>query len=374
VLPDSSAPIYVAGPHGSPGRLLFCREGTLMAQGFDAGTLALTGDAVPVGEDLRNAYSFSASRDGTLVYLTAGGRNVQLTWFDRQGKTLGTVGRVRRTLGVSMRISPDGTRLAASRTEPGAQPDIWVVDLVQGSETRLTTDPATDAFPVWSPDGRRIAFSSDREGTANLYVRAADGAGSDELLLKTGERKSPLDWSRDGKFLLFNVRAAKSADVWVLPMEAGPGGERKPVPYLRTDADEGAARFSPDGRFVAYTSNESGSIEVYVRPFAPASPEASGTGGGKVRVSASGGANPQWELNGKELVYVTPDRKRWAVDVTVTPALRVGARRLLSEFPRGNAAMTVDGQRVLIGVPVGEQQPSATVVLNWQAGLKQSQR
>jgi dipeptidyl aminopeptidase/acylaminoacyl peptidase len=143
---------------------------------------------------------------------------------------------------------------------------------------------------------------------------------------------------------------------------------------MRTDANESNARFSPDGRFVAYTSDESGSTEVYVRPFDPASPEASGTGGGKVRVSPNGGTAPQWEPSGKALVFVTADRKRWVVDITVTPALRVGVPRLLGEFPRGNWAVAPDRQRVLVGVPVGDQRPSATVVLNWQAGLKPSPR
>jgi eukaryotic-like serine/threonine-protein kinase len=369
VLPDFSAVAYVRGADGGPGYILFVRDDTLMAQGFDTGTLALTGDAVPVGENLLNSGSFSASREGALVYLTAGGNNVQLTWFDRQGKTLGTIGRVGRTLG-NMRFSPDGTRLAANRSERGALGDIWVVDLAQGSETRLTTDPTLDYAPVWSPDGKRIAFASDRDGPGNLYVRAADGAGRDELLLKTGEEKSPHDWSQDGRFLLFSVQTAKGRDIWVLPMDAGPVGDRKPVPYLRTDAQETNARFSPDGRFVAYTSDESGSIEVYVRPFDPASPEASGTGSGKVRISLSGGGTPRWLLNGKELVYAAPDRKRWSVDVKTTPTLRVGTPRLLGEFPRANAAPTPDGQRMLIGVPVSEQQPSATVVLNWMGLVK----
>ncbi len=370
VLPDLSAVAHVPGAGGGPGHILFVRDDTLMAQGFDAGTLALAGDAVPVGEDLLSLGSFSASREGALVYLSGSGSNVQLTWFDRQGKTLGTVGRVGRTLG-NMRISPDGTRLAANRSEPGARDDIWVVDLAQGSEMRLTTDPTIDYAPVWSPDGKRIAFASDREGPGNLYVRAADGAGRDELLLKTGEEKTPLDWSQDGRFLLFSVSTAKGHDVWVLPVNAGPGGERKAVPYLRTDAEEFAARFSPDGRFVAYTSDESGSNEVYVRPFDPVSPEASGTGSGKVRVSPNGvNGAPRWEPDGKALAYFTADRTRWSVDVTTTPTLRVGTPRLLGEFPRGNRVTTPDGQRVLIGVPVGERQPSATVVLNWQAGLK----
>jgi Tol biopolymer transport system component len=188
-------------------------------------------------------------------------------------------------------------------------------------------------------------------------------------LLKTGERKVPLDWSRDGRFLLFHVFTAQGNDVWVLPVETTPGDERQPVPYLRTDANEGAARFSPDGRFVAYTSDESGSTEVYVRPFDPASPEASGTGGGKVRVSSNGATGVMWQANGKGLTYFTADRQHWMVDLTVTP-LRVGAPRLLAEFSRGVRATTQDGQRTLVGVPVGEQAPSATVVLNWPAGLK----
>jgi Tol biopolymer transport system component len=372
VLPDSSAPAYVPGPDEGPGYILFVRDGTLMAQRFDAGTLALAGDAVPVGEGLRSQFSFSASRGGALAYLTGGGDTAQLTWFDRQGKALDTVGRAGRAF-AAMRMSPDGTQLAAQRT-PGSSADIWVVDLVQGAETRLTTHPAHDRTPEWSPDGRRIAFSSNREGTDNLYVRAADGAGNDELLLKSGERKYPLDWSRDGRFLLFEVLTAKGYDVWVLPMDTGSGGERTPLPYLRTDTNERNARFSPDGRFVAYTSDESGSTEVYLRPFDPASPEGSGTAGGKVRVSPNGGTGVRWEPNGKGLTFTTADRKRWVVDITLTPGLRVSAPRLLGEFPRGNAVMTPDGQRLLIGVPVGEQQPSATVVLNWQAGLNPSPR
>ena len=370
VLSDLSAIAYVRGADGGAGHILFVRDDTLMAQGFDTGTLALTGDAVPVGEDLLNRDSFSASREGLLVYLAGGGSSVQLTWFDRQGKTLGTVGGVGRTLN-NMRISPDGTRLAANRSERGARDDIWVMDLAQGSETRLTTDPTFDYSPVWSPDGKRIAFASDRQGPGNLYVRAADGAGRDELLLKTGQEKAPLDWSQDGRFLLFYVSTPKGHDIWVLPMDAAPGGERRPLPYLRTDAQELNARFSPDGRFVAYTSDESGSMEVYVRPFNPASPEASGTGSGKVRASPNGANSAgRWAPDGKSLAYFTSDCRRWSVDVTATPRLRVSTPRLLGEFPRGNLVTTPDGLRLLVGVPAGERQLSATVVLNWQAGLQ----
>ena len=367
VLPDNSSPIYATAPGGAKA-LLFVRERTLMAQGFDGDKIELLGDPVPLAENLENMYSFSASLDGRLAYLMSGGDIAQLTWFDLQGKkeTIGNPG----PRFSQMSISPDGTRMAGSRGDPGGSGStIWIVDLAQGSEVRLTTDPSDNAVPVWSPDGKKIAFSSSRDGTSNLYLRAADGAGSDELLLKTGERKLPLDWSRDGRFLLFNSGATKGRDIWVLPMD-GPPGERKPIPYLHTDADESSARFSPDGRFVAYVSNESGSDEVYVRPFDPAAPEASGSGPGKIRVSASGGSGAAWSKDGKLLAYGTADRKLWFVDVTPTPTLRFGTPRQVREVPLGAAAPSPDLQRVLVDVPQNAQDTSIGVMLNWPPALK----
>ena len=164
---------------------------------------------------------------------------------------------------------------------------------------------------------------------------------------------------------------AKGPDVWVLPMTAGSAPERKAVPYLRSPSGEDYARFSPDVRFVAYTSDESGSWELYLRPFDPADPEASGSGGGKVRISQGGieGA-PRWEPDGKGLTYFAPDSKRWMVDLTTSPTLRVSAPRLLGQFPRSNVASTPDNQRVLVDLPATNKQPSAAVVLHWQAALK----
>jgi serine/threonine protein kinase/Tol biopolymer transport system component len=374
VLPEMIGALYVADPtagsNPTHGHILFFREGTLMAQAFDAEKLQLTGEAIPLAENLETPYSFSASKDGKLAYLTANDKT-QLTWVDRQGKTLGALGAVGRPF-YAARISPDGARLAAAHGAFTANGDIWIMNLAQGSETRLTTDSANS--PVWSPDGKWIAFSSGREGTTNLYVRATDGAGRDQLLLKTAEAKRPIDWSRDGKFLLFEVFSPKTAyDIWVLPMDAALANNgnapnaAKPIPYLQSPADENGARFSPDGRFVAYASNESGGSAVYVRPFDPANPTASGSGAGKVKVSSGGGTAPFWRADGKELMYTT-GRKVWSMDVTTTPAFHAGAPKLLFEGPPGVKAADPDAQRFLFDVPVG--QTSAKVVLNWRAALK----
>jgi Tol biopolymer transport system component len=339
-----------------------------MAQGFDAEKLALTGEPMPLAENVWTNYSFSASKDGKLAVQSGGGKG-QLTWLDRQGKALGTLGGVGHMF-QSPRISPEGTRMAAVRRDSGEHPDIWVVNLAQYSETRLTSVPANYSYPVWSPDGKRIVFSSEREGADNLYLRPADGAGTDEPLLKTAERKQPLDWSRDGKFLLFSVIAAKTGyDVWVLPMDSGPAGERKPLPYLQTNANESSAKFSPDGRFAAYESDESGTAEVYVRPFDPADPTASGSGAGKVKISATGGTVPFWRADGKELLYTGLDRKVWSVDVATTPAFHAGTPKPLFEVPRGATTTTPDAQRFLFDIPVGVQ-VSPRIILNWQAALK----
>jgi dipeptidyl aminopeptidase/acylaminoacyl peptidase len=279
-----------------------------------------------------------------------------------------------------MRISPDGTRVAGSRTIDGNS-DIWIIDVTQGgAETKFTTDPARDTYPVWSPDSTQIVFLSERTGIENLYLRAADGTGADVHLFETVERAYPGDWSRDGKWLLFSTFSANGFDLWVLPMT---GAERKPIRFLRnSSANEASPRFSPDGRFVAYVSDESGTYELYVKPFDPAAPEASVNGGG-IKVSRNGivwssgiGEGPRWERDAKGvvkgLIYFSSDRKRWLTDITTVPVFRVLDRHLLGEFLPGASwlASTPDNQQVLAAAPTVNQQPSATVVLNWQAGLK----
>ncbi|HWS90074.1 MAG TPA: protein kinase [Pyrinomonadaceae bacterium] len=357
--------------YAPPGYLLYAREGTLVARPFDADRLELTGEAVPVvkqiGVTLGNARAhFSVSETGTLIYRpSAAEADTQLVWFDRTGKQLGTVGAAGHYSDI--RLSPDGKRLAFRRldTENGAS-DIWLMELTRGAPTRLTFDPADDGDAVWSPDGGRVVFSSQREGLPNLYQKLSSGAGGEELILKTEDAKWATDWSPDGRHVLYATQGRQSNDLWVLPLF----GERRPEPFARTDFSEGGGRFSPDGRWIAYTSNESGRFEVYVQSF-PAS-------GGKWQVSNGGGGSPRWRRDGRELFYLSADGKLMVVEVDgSSDTFKAGVPGPLFE-PRVGAISgdspydaAADGRRFLIKVPVEETAPApVTVVLNWTTDLK----
>jgi len=272
---------YIPSEAGGAGWLLFMREGTLVAQAFDPRKLELSGDPVPVAGGVgsfpnANFAMFSLSATGVLVYRGEGLVHQQLTWFDPQGTSMGTLGEPGQYSNPA--LSPDGKRIAVVENGSQGNLDIWVLDAARGTNTRLTFDPAQDVQPVWSPDGSRIAFASTRGGGFDFYQKASDGSGDDQLLLKSDENKIPTDWSRDGRFLLYNATASKTGnDLWVLPLE----GDRKPIPFLRTEFAEGQGRFSPDGRWIAYVSSESGDAEVYVRPFSPNSSGAGSNAGGK---------------------------------------------------------------------------------------------
>jgi Tol biopolymer transport system component len=249
--------------------------------------------------------------------------------------------------------------------------DIWLFDLARGASTRFNVHSALDLSAVWSPDGRRIAFRSNREGAFHLYQKEASGAGQEELLLKTAANKCPTGWSHDGSLLLYQELNPKTrSDLWVLPLE-----RRQPSPWLRTDFDERNGRFSPDGRWVAYDSDESGRYEVYVRPLSPGAAAA-----GQWPVSTGGGEEPRWRGDGKELFYLGPDRKLIAVEVkTAGGRFEAGIPRELFTTRAATFhvafsalyAVTADGQRFLINTE-GEEAVShpATVVINWTAGLK----
>jgi Tol biopolymer transport system component len=261
-----------------------------------------------------------------------------------------------------------------NRGEQGS--DIWILDLVRGGSTKFTFDPAVDDHPLWSPDGRRIVFSSNRGGqVANLYEKASGGAGQEQPLLTSDHPKTPTDWSRDGRFIIYEDRDPKTGvDLMILPMT----GDRKPAEFLRTPFDERRARFSPDGKWVAYTSNESGLREVYVQSFPP--------NGGKWLISTAGGNQPTWRANGKELFYISPeaDDQFMAVDILSTPGdtdFKIGVPKKLfitnvltgGDVQRNSYDITKDG-RLLVnggyGAAPGQARSVVTIVLNWDADVK----
>ena len=363
---------YSPSPGGGTGHVIFLRQTTLMAQRFDPNKMTLSGEpvAIATGVDsfaLRNYALFSVSNTGTLVYRGGGsGTQPMLTWFDRQGNPAGTVGDPGDYEAPA--ISPDGSRVAVAMG-PAKSRDIWTLDVARGTSTRFTFDPARDDDPAWSPDGKNIAFSSNRGAQMDLYIKPADGSGEEKLLLKTDEQKSVDSWTRDGRFLLFDSDGAKTGgDMWALPFP----GAAKPVLLLRTQFSEGLSRVSPDERWLAYTSNESGDFEVYVRPFRPEAPAGSGA---KWLVSKGGGIGPLWRTDGKELLYLGLASQMMAVDIDTSKGFQAGTPRRLFSAP--TEALTTgwdlapDGKRFLFVAPpnAGRTVPF-TVVLNWAAGLK----
>ncbi len=363
LLACDSATIGVNSSAQDEGHLVFARQGALQAQPFDFRRNQVAGEPVRIAASVSfntNGFArFSLAQNGTLVLLEGLG-NRQFTWFDRTGKPLGTVGQP--GLWLANNLSPDAQRLVVELREvqsPNA--DLRLLDLARGTDTRFTFDPSNDTFPIWSPDGSRIVWSSNREGVPNLYQKAASGAGQDELLLRSDSTKRAQDWSADGRFILYR----ENNDLWVLPME----GERKPWPWLNTPFAESDGRFAPDGKWIAYTSNESGRNEIYVQSFVPGVPAS----GSKWQLSTKGGTNPAWRRDGRELFFVAPDNTVMAVDVTLGAAVNAGTpRELFSLRDRRanlNASLTVtaDGQRFLFAVDEATGLPPFTVVLNWMA-------
>jgi Tol biopolymer transport system component len=285
-----------------------------------------------------------------------------LTWFDQQGNPTGTMG----DLGDynSPAISPNGTHVAVARGS-----DIWILDVDRGTSTRFTFDPARDDFPAWSHDGRQIVFTSNRGGLGDLYIKPADGSNEEKLLLKTDGQSFRTDWTRDGRFVVFSRIGTKTAqDLWALPVPS----DSTPVPLLQTQYGEYDARVSPDGRWLAYRSDESGLPEIYVRPFDP-----SGQPGGGAKFLVSRGGPPSFPIwrNSKQLYYVTADNDVMAIDIdTSNGFLASTPRRLFTArgvtYVRG-WDLSPDGKRFLFVTPTGAGKVTPfTVVLNWAAGLK----
>ncbi len=359
-------------PTHPKGYLLFARENSLMAQEFDVSRLALTGQPFPLAEGVREslgaiASDFSVSRTGVLAYNEGSVGSYRLVWFDREGKQVGSVGEPGSHGAVS--LSPGDDRVAISQFVAAGSADIWLHDLARDVPSRFTFDPAGDLTHVWSPDGTRLAFSSNRAGAYDLYLKETNGTGQPELLLQTENNKGPRDWSGDGSSLLFMENSPDTGwDLWVLPME----GNREPIPYVQTRFSERMGQFSPDDRWVAYMSDESGASEIYVQPY-PAD-------GSKWQISTGGGLQPRWSADGKELFYLTAHGGVMAVAVENGDAFRPGTPKMLFRAPGVNNILgdvmfhydvSNDGQRFLIDVVAGQDRQSpVTVVMNWQAELE----
>ncbi|MBS1828867.1 MAG: serine/threonine-protein kinase [Acidobacteria bacterium] len=374
VLPDASSALYVPPQPGSGnGHLLFHRQRTLMAQPVDPSTLQARGELFPVAEQIgianRNFMQASVSTNGVLVYWASDlfRETGQLTWFDRTGKMLGTVGGKTSTRDLS--LSRDEKSVAVSRRQIAGNSDIWLHEFARGIETRFTFTDAANGNAVWSPDSRYLVYSTVGS-TAGIFRKETNGAGAEEKISDSStDRDFPLDWSPDGRSLLIVHGAANGADLWVLPMK----GERKPVPFLQTTFNEQQGRFSPNGKWVAYASDESGRYEVYVRPFP--------SGDSKWRVSPEGGDFPLWRGDGKEIYYLTPDRKLMAAAViegrdgiAVSVPQQLFATQMHprpSGVPLNSYTVSSDGKKILMDTRLPDQGDSAlTVVVNWLGAVK----
>jgi dipeptidyl aminopeptidase/acylaminoacyl peptidase len=310
----------------------------------------------------------SVSRAGSLVYRAGVVRNqAQLIWFDRSGREVRRVGEPDSASPAAPTISPDG-RSALVMRSVGRNQDVWMIDLGRGLLSRLTFDAATEAACIWSPDGSRIVFTSDRSGVFDLYEKASTGAGREDLLLATPLNKAPTDWSRDGRFLLYRSPApATGFDIWALPLF----GDRKPFPVVQTRFDERDAQFSPDGKWIAYQSNESGRFEIYVQAFPGP--------GAKLQASTAGGAQVRWRRDGKELFYIGLDQRLMALPIRVdakNQSIEPGAPVPLFVTHIGGAVqqtaplqqydVSADGQQFLLNTITEQNAPPITMLVNWK--------
>jgi hypothetical protein len=348
--------------YSAAGYLLFVRGTTLLAQAFDRRQGALTGEPRPIADGISRALSnaaFSVSETGVLIHRSGRLVNRQLTWFDRSGTQIGTVGAVHDFNGVH--LSPDESRVAYHRHDGRPDGDLWLIDLARGTGERFT-HAAENLSPVWSPDGARIAYASNRDsGVNNLWIKPSSGTAPDSLLLTSPVNKTPRSWSPDGTFLAY-VSVGARGDIWILPLS----GSRKPFPFAQTEFDERDPVFSPDGRSLAYQSDESGRNEVYVRPFPK--------GEGRWVISTGGGATPRWRGDGRELFYEV-NREIGAVAITPTATgLQVGRPQRLLDVGVGSAGwdVTRDGRRILVARGVEARAPGAlTVTVNWAETLRE---
>ena len=364
----ASNAVYAAG------HLLYVREGALVAQSFDLDRLEVKGEPATLVPDLLmdERFSrgvFSASQNGVLVYQTGKGQTLSaLRWLDRNGAVVGTVGEPAQFFnGGDPEISPDGTRAAASIVDlRTGDADIWMIDLTGGTRSRFTTGAGDKFWCTWSRDGRRIAHNISIPGGSgyDIISKPASGPGDEEKLASDPvEYQVPLSFSPDGRFLLYCKRKNERDDLWILPLT----GDRKPQPFVATPALEPIGQFSPDGRYVAYMSDEAGRFDIYVAPFPGP--------GGRWQISQSGGVEPRWSRDGKELFYFAPDNRLMAAQVkTNDSSFEVGAIQPLFQV-RGQGFgfrydVAKDGKKFLVVAGLPQDFSPITLVTNWTAELR----
>ncbi len=377
ILPAEAQAIYSqAGGH-----LVWWREGYLLAQPFNATRMELSDSATQVADhvlfsEVQSVAIFSLSQNGILVLQNGGTLNAdQLSWLDRSGKPVGNVPVEQANL-AHVRISPDGQKVALTVGDPVGfnKEDIWLFDLARGVHTRFTfSQSARDA--VWSPDGSRLAYSSTTPTGTGLFVKSATSASKEELLLDSAEMKRPWSWSGDGRFLAYMRHEGQPVkdkfDIWILPLF----GDRKPFPFLQSDYDTGTPSFSPNGRWIAYTSRESGSAEVYVASF----PD----GATKLQVSNQGGFSPVWRRDGKELFYLSMGGQLMAVGIANEGSiLRLATPEslFLMGFSLSRGGTPLSQRQPFDVLPKGDrfavtsyatlEAEPLTLVMNWDAKLK----
>jgi eukaryotic-like serine/threonine-protein kinase len=353
------------------GHLVYAQGGNLMAAPFDARKLEVTGAACPVVPSVFQSmisgaaeYDFSAT--GSLVYVSGNIHAAQhiLVWVSRNGVEQPLAAPAHSY--VAPRVSPNGRQVAVGIQE-GDTDQVWLYDFSRETMTRFTFEGSVNSSPTWTPDGKRIAFTSTKDGALSIFWQRADGSGGLEKLSTSENTRVPMSWSPDGKLLAFlEVDQTTGYDIGVLRM-----GDRSAQPFLRTPFSEAVPRFSPDGRWLAYLSNESGRYEIYVQPYPGP--------GGKWQISTEGGTEPVWNPDGRELFYRSGD-KMMAVDITTQPSFSAGKPRVLFEgryepapLTNPNYDVSRDGQRFLMLKPAGQADEAATqinVVLNWFEELK----
>ena len=370
ILESDGMAVYAAG------HLAFVRDGTLFAQAFDDRALQTSGDPVRIGDHVGywtagvGYAAVTVSSAGVLAHGPSLGLTTSLRGRDRHGASTGPPTAPAHY--TSPRLSPDQKSVAVAMTDAEtAQPDVWVLALARGTTSRLTSDPATDWFPVWSADGGRLLFGSNRLGVTAIFQKTLGGGQEEpafEGVVSAAGATFPSDMSGDGRLLLYSQLTARAYDLSVLTL----AGERRSSTFLATPVNEVQGRFSPNTRWVAYASDESGRFEVYVRPFPAAS--------GQTQISIAGGMQPEWRRDGKELFYISVDGKLTAVPVTTDGAIfSAGTPQALFdvEIPEANPpyptdyVVTADGQRFLVNTLVDQPtRPALTVILNWAADLK----